>query len=183
MGHDKLALRLGGETLLERTVRVVSEVTDEVLVTGLPDGHSAPPGSRRIVDAAENTGPLAGLVAGLRAMHGDRAALVACDLPYLEPRVLRLLLETVGASDAAVPIVDGRAQPACAAYGRGALPLAERRLRSAQRSLTALLDDLRVHWVHEETLRTLDPTLHSFINVNTPQDWARVQTGRAGQHS
>lgn len=183
MGRDKLALRLGGETLLARTVRILSEVTDEVLIAGLPDRHSAPPGSRRIVDAAENAGPLAGLVAGLRAMRGDRAALVACDLPYLEPGVLRLLLETLGASDAAVPVVDGHPQPVSAAYGRGALPPAEGRLRSGQLCLTALLDDLRVHWVDEAILRAADPTLHSFINVNTPQDWARVQTWSAGKNA
>jgi molybdopterin-guanine dinucleotide biosynthesis protein A len=178
-GRDKLQLVLDGETLLERTTRVVSEVAEEVFVTGLPTGHAAPPGSIALGDARGGTGPAAGLVAGLQAIHAARAVVVACDLPYLKPDLLRFLLGVLGPADAAVPVVDGHRQVACAAYSATALPAAERLLAAARRPLRALLDDLHVRWVSEEELQEAGLDTAAFTNINTPDDWERVALNHA----
>ena len=36
-------------------------------------------------------------------------------------------------------------------------------------------DLVRVRVVEVEELRRFDPDLHSFVNVNTPEDYARLQ--------
>lgn len=174
MGTNKLDLLLEGETLLERTVRIVSLVTDEVYVTGLARGHPVPRGTIALSDAEDDAGPLAGLVAGLRATGSSTALLVACDLPYLEPTVLCYLLSALGSWHAAVPVVDAHPQPACAAYSREVLPAAERLLIRSRWSLGALLDTLRVRWVPQEELEGAGVDAAVFTNVNTPEDWARV---------
>jgi molybdopterin-guanine dinucleotide biosynthesis protein A len=174
MGSDKFDLCLRGETLLERTARVLAEVADEVLVVGLPAGRAVPAGARAVADAVEDGGPLAGLVAGLRTMRQPRAAVAACDLPFLRSSVLAYLLDALGDSDAAVPVVAGFPQPACAAYAKSALSAAESLLHRDRRSMTRLLDELTVEYVGEEALRQIDPALRSFRDVDTPEEWAAI---------
>jgi molybdopterin-guanine dinucleotide biosynthesis protein A len=43
------------------------------------------------------------------------------------------------------------------------------------------LDEVRVRVVEVEEIRRFDPELRSFVNVNTPQDYARVQTAISGR--
>ena len=174
MGTDKLDLRLDGETLLERTVRVVHAAADEVLITGLSAGHAAPAGAVTLRDATEGSGPLAGLVAGLRAMSHNHAVVVACDLPHLDPGILTYLLHTLGTCDAAVPVIAGQPQPVCAAYARSALPAAERLLGSGRPALFSLLSEVNVRWVGEEEIRRIDPNLSTLTDVDTPAEWARI---------
>ncbi|MDH3214116.1 MAG: NTP transferase domain-containing protein, partial [Myxococcales bacterium] len=67
MARDKASLPFGEETLLERVVRIVSQVVDEVWVVAREGQEVA--GAYRIArDPEEGLGPLAGLCAGLEAM-------------------------------------------------------------------------------------------------------------------
>ena len=95
MGRDKAALPFGDETMLERMVRIVASVTDEVVIVAR-EGQRVPgdfAGTRcrpKIVrDPAEGLGPLAGIAEGLAAVSSERAFLCSCDLPLLEPAVIR----------------------------------------------------------------------------------------------
>jgi molybdopterin-guanine dinucleotide biosynthesis protein A len=45
----------------------------------------------------------------------------------------------------------------------------------------ALLEDVPVLYVEENTLRQYDPELASFLNVNTPEDLRRLRVGWGGK--
>ena len=128
MGKDKHSLDFGGETLLDRTVRVLRSVVDEVVVVAR-EGTDVPATVR---DPAEGLGPLAGLAAGLEAMKAGRAFLAACDAPFLLPEYVRLLFDLAEGHDAAVPLVNGYHMTTAAVYGKGVLPVARRPRSSAQ---------------------------------------------------
>jgi len=133
MGTDKARLVVGGETLAARGARVLSEVCDPVIevgpgVSGLPAVEEEPRGA----------GPLVALLAGVGALGNPRAVvLLACDLPFVEPAVLRLLVEWPGWGTV-VPVVDGRFQYACARYGTTAVEEATAALRTGVSSLRAV---------------------------------------------
>jgi molybdopterin-guanine dinucleotide biosynthesis protein A len=174
MGTDKALLSLDGETLLARTVRAVSEVSAEVLLIGrvASDGASS---ARYLADDFPNLGPLGGLLTGLRRARYPYAAVVACDLPFLNADVLRLLLEVAEGYDAVVPRLDGRAHPTLAVYGRSSIGAIERQVARGDLSLRDLLAELRVRWLDEAEIRRVDPVFRSFRNVNTPRDWQEAQ--------
>ncbi len=173
MGRDKAALPFGDRTLLDRVVERVKTCCHPVfVVTSAADRYPALT-VPVVVDRWPGSGPLAGLEAGLRACPTAYAAVVACDLPFLEPRLLLGLREQAEGADAAVPLTD-RAHPLCAVYGREAARVAERLLRAGGGSLRDLLVHLRVRYVPEEVLRRWDPGLKSLVNVNTPEDYARA---------
>lgn len=173
MGRDKAALPFGDGTLLNRVVERVKTCCHPVFVV-TSAAHRYPALTVPVVvDRWPGLGPLAGVEAGLRACPAPYAAVVACDLPFLEPELLLGLRGQAEGADAAVPLTD-RAHPLCAVYRREAAGVAERLLRAGGGSLQHLLVQLRVRYVPEELLRRWDPELKSLVNVNTPEDYARA---------
>ena len=106
MGRDKASLPFGPETLLERVIRLVRSVVDEVVLAAGAD-QILPPGLPVVRDAGEGRGPLPALLSASAAVHGDHVFLVACDTPLLQPPLVRLLLDQARGWDACVPLIDG----------------------------------------------------------------------------
>ena len=167
MGTDKARITLKGETLAARAARVLSAACDPVIevgpsVSGLPAIQEDPPGA----------GPLVALLAGVGALGNPRAVvLLACDLPFVEAPLLRLLVEWPG-TGTVIPEVGGRFQYACARYGPAALDEALVVLRAGGSSLRAIGDSnceyLGVsQWGDVATER-------SFADVDSPEDLERL---------
>ena len=178
MGRDKAALPFGTESLLARTVRLVREVADNVVVCGR--GQVAAGGARALEDAHPGAGPLVALLDAAERLDAGLLIVVACDMPLLRPAVLRRLLDGVGNGDACVPKLGGIAVPTCAVYRRSAVVAAGLQLRAeGASSLRALLGRLDVRFVDEASLREVDPLLLSFTPCNTPEQYRRA-LGAAG---
>lgn len=117
MGADKALLQIEGETMLARTVRLVSGVVSEVVIVGrtaLPPELAATPAIR---DAHGDAGPLGGIATGLAHVRSEPALVVACDLPFLQTDLLELLLTLAPGYDAVVPRLSERERTDRAAEG------------------------------------------------------------------
>ncbi|GIW09650.1 MAG: putative molybdenum cofactor guanylyltransferase [Dehalococcoidia bacterium] len=169
MGRPKALLPFATGTLLEWVVRRVRLVCAEVVVVAREGVVS--PGLTVVTDRFADAGPLAGLHAGLLAVHGEDCLVVACDLPFVQPPLLQLLREQLAGWDAVVPLVAGHPEPLCAAYRRAVALPAEALLREGGGSLRELLARLQVCFLGEDVLRAADPELVSFFNLNTPADY------------
>ncbi len=140
-------------------------------------------------------GPVGALRRGLARARGDVAFACSCDLPLLraevavalcamlDGRAAILVREATIAEldprsqpyDAAIPSIEGFPQPLCAAYRREAAVAALLAMEVAgERRLTALAHRLNTRPIDDTALRTIDPDLRSFLNVNTAEDYARA---------
>jgi molybdopterin-guanine dinucleotide biosynthesis protein A len=187
MGLPKARLAWGDLTLLARTVEVVAQAAGRpVIVVRAPEQKlpELPPWAEVVEDARPGRGPLEGLAAGLRALAGraEVAFVSATDVPFLSADFVGAVIDALGAEDdAAVPLVQGASYPLSAAYRIGTVTAVERQLARDELRLRSLLDDLRVRWLDEPTLRAVDPDLDSLVNVNAPEDWEQAQSRmRAG---
>lgn len=178
-GADKLAAIVDGSPLLERAIGALAVVCERVLVVVPPDGRSdLPAGAVAIADPEPFGGPLVGLLAGLEA--ADRAAaaiVVAGDMPWLEPAVLRLLAEELLAAPdleaAALEAADGsgRAERLPLALRVGpATAVARRRVAAGDRRLALLAEGLAVRVVPATRWRALDPAGRTPADVDRPED-------------
>ena len=169
MGQCKALLKVEGETLLRRTVRVLTgfeelwlSTNDPALAKGLP--------VRLVADNYPGCGPLAGLEAALSATEQEALVCVSCDLPYLTESVPRLLLEMLGEADAAVCMDSaGRVHPLCGIYRRSTLPVIRRLLESGERRMMTFLRQIDCVYVRTEGLLPDEV----FCNWNTPEDVKR----------
>lgn len=192
MGRDKALLPVppDGRPLLAHVVARLAplEPAALVVVTNNPElpALAALPGAPQfVVDAYPDTGTLGGIATGLRHTP-EWALVVACDLPLVSAALCRFLWaiaqeEGNGASDrtdrwdAIVPVVGGYEEPLHALYHARCLPAIEARLAQGQRRVISFLADVRTRYVGEDELRRVDPDLHSFVNANTPEEWATAR--------
>ncbi|MCY3655920.1 MAG: molybdenum cofactor guanylyltransferase [Chloroflexi bacterium] len=180
MGVDKCMLDLGGRTLLQRAVDALDAVADEVVtVTGpgrTPPPVQSPGSLYHAVDSIADGGPLVGILAGLEATSAPAAVAVACDLPFVRPELLRLLLDRVGdGARFVVPVYEGQPQLLCSAWRGDAAPLLRARVEAGDRAVHSMLDALDAELVPPEVWREADPDGRSFVNVNTPEDLAEAR--------
>ncbi len=177
MGTDKALLPFGVESMLERTVRIVSKsvnVQNIVLVSAADQQLPQLPAGLQIVqDQHPFQGPLAALVAGLDLHEGRTAAVFAtgCDTPLLEPALIDKLFDSLGDFVAVVPADEQRKYPLTAVYSTEILKVAKEQLVNGTRSLHGLLDQVRTHCIDRESLREFDPKLLSFLNLNTREEY------------
>jgi molybdopterin-guanine dinucleotide biosynthesis protein A len=185
LGQDKALLDLGQGPLLVHTVTLASQLCpDVVVVTDLP-GRYRHLGLdvRWACDRIAGAGPLAGLEAGLQTIQHDFALLLACDYPFLDPRLLGYMLARPRDYEALVPIWEGRWHPLQAVYARSCLPVVQEALSKGERSMEALLSRLQLRAVTAQEIRLIDPQGLSLFNLNTPQDlaWARSLLAQRAQ--
>jgi len=182
----KAAVDVGGQPLLHRVVEAVSEVVSRLVIVKaagqqLPALRAASAVAIDvIVDSQTNGGPLAAAVDGLqfvaKASRPPRCCLLAaCDLPRLSPAVVRHLLAACEQTDAwVVPRVDGHLQPLLSAVPLAVLPLIEQYRGSGRRDLRGLIDAVPSHVVKEDEFRRFDPSLASFLDIDTAKDLATI---------
>jgi molybdopterin-guanine dinucleotide biosynthesis protein A len=177
MGEDKAAMMFEGAPLLTRVARRLSRAVDELLVIGPQSLASLAPHVRVVEDALPALGPLGGLYTALTATTGACVFLVACDMPFIRPGLVRAMLafaETRCDADVVALEANGRIQPLHAVYSRECLPAVERALNARDHSLHALLAQLAVVTIDTDTVRREDPDELTAFNVNTPEDWRQA---------
>lgn len=188
MGSDKATLPFGPELMLQRIVRLISEVVEPAsIVVVAASGQTLPDLPDRVIvtrDEHPERGPLEGLAAGLRAVSASVDAVYAssCDVPLLVPGFVNRMFQLVGDFDIAVPR-DGRFHHPLAAVYRPRVLAAIQRLLDANRLRPLFLfEEVKTTEVAVENLRTVDPLLSTLMNVNHPDDYqaALVAAGLAG---
>ncbi len=177
MGTPKANLAFGRESLLERMVRILSErVAPVVVVTSKDQSLPALQSEVLVVpDRLSDLGPLAGLATGLAALGSlaDAAFATSCDAPFLQPKLIERMIDTLGSSDLAIPVDGQYHHPLAAVYRVGIADDISSMLDNGVRRPTALLNHLGISatTIDVEKLRDVDPGLESFRNLNTPEDY------------
>jgi molybdopterin-guanine dinucleotide biosynthesis protein A len=153
-------------------------VVDELVVNCRTDQREAvaaalsglPLPVRWALDDEPDLGPLAGIRNACRAATDPYAAVVACDMPFVDPSFLAALRETAAEPgvEAAVPRLDDRwYQTTQAVYATDpAADACDRALDRGDRKVLAMVDQLNEAVVGDDAIRSLT-TERTFTNVNT----------------
>ena len=167
-GSDKAAAEVGGVSLLERAVRLLESVLDDVRVSVRPDQASDALRSRYrcLLDRHPGQGPAAGLEAAHAAAPGRAWLALACDHPSLSGADIKRLVAERDPNAAATACCDpatGVVQPLCAIYEPATLAgLAEETAGGTGPSPRAYLES-----------RPLKLIPMNITNINSPDDLRR----------
>ena len=163
-----LLLAPSGETVIARTAGLLAAAGLHVVLVGdrieyATLGHPCLPDDPRAL------GPLSGLLAAL-AHAGERpVTVVACDMPFVDARLIEMLVTRSSTSPIVAARREDRLEPLFARYDPGrVLPVAVDHARAGDHSLQRLLRAAGVEWidVDGEEARRLD-------DWDTPEDVAR----------
>ena len=176
MGTNKALLNIdASETLIRRVVNNLLPLSDDLIVVSNTPEAYANLGVRQTADRYANSGPLAGLQAGLQAAAHEWALVVACDMPLVNHRLVRYMIVLSPGYDAVVPRLGQDPEPLHALYSKACLPAIEAQLAAQRRRVIAFYPAVRVRYVEAREVAVFDPAGRSFFNANTPEDWQRLQ--------
>jgi molybdopterin-guanine dinucleotide biosynthesis protein A len=172
MGVGKALLQFEGETLAERALRKLREVSPEVAIAGGSPALSR--FGRVIVDETPGCGPLGGIVSALAQSALEWNLFIPVDTPFLPVAALRMLLFGAGGGALGyLAMVGGEVQPLCAVISRQALPILRVELLAGR---------LGVRKAIESNCKVAHVVFHDkdwFRNLNTPEEFESA-AGRAG---
>ena len=177
MGSNKALLPHKGGRFIESIYRELSEIFAEViLVTNTPEQYAFLP-CRKVPDLFVGMGALAGIHAGLAQSSNPAAFTVGCDMPHLDPWLIRHIANRGLGCDLVLPRSEFGYEPLHALYREGCLPVMEQCLKNGQRRIVSILPHLRVREIAAAEIARFDPDFDSFSNINTPQEYYDLRSG------
>ena len=183
MGEDKALKPFLGRPLIQRVVDRLAPIADEILVTtNRPDDYAFL-GHRLIADLIAGRGALGGLYTALASAHGDRVAVVACDMPFASPSLIqsaaRLLVEEE--ADVVIAKTDEGYEPFHAVYRRATcVPAIQSAIEADKWKVIAWFPSVKVRELSPKDVKQFDPSGLAFSNVNSPEEFAEAERRASG---
>lgn len=177
MGSDKALLKVGGVTLIERSVTLLTEMFPSVVISSDRGAEFEFLGIPVLPDIRKDCGPLGGIHAVLTQTHADSLFVLACDMPFVSSDLIHYIIDMHADRDATIPSLGGGVHPLCGVYSRTGLPMIEKFLDVGEYKLRHVLEKLN------SAIIPLSRNLpfyssHLFDNINCPDDLLRAQRAR-----
>jgi molybdopterin-guanine dinucleotide biosynthesis protein A len=179
-GSHKALATIAGRPIIERARTALMTVTpDLILIANEPELYE-PVGLPIRPDAVPGLGALGGIHSALlwaRDEGRPGVLAVACDMPFLEPRLLARLVHDAATAEIVVPESGGRRgiEPLCAYYSVGCIPAIEAAIGRGDHRVIAFYDELRVSRVPLAEVHAVGDPAVLFLNVNTPEARVRAE--------
>lgn len=175
-GRNKALEKIDGVSLIERVVRVMGSVFEHlIIITNTPDEYAflnIPMHG----DVIRDLGPIGGIYTGLSVIHNTSGFFVACDMPLLNQDLIRHMTNKRAGFDVVVPRINGMIETLHAIYGKGCIPAIKKLIGSREYQMIRIFKQLSVCYVEEDEIRSFDPGLESFVNINRPQELRRLNS-------
>ena len=178
MGQDKALMPFLGRTLLERVMKRVSSLGDDLFITTNHPRKYQAYGVPLFRDVISGKGALGGLLTALSSAQNPILVVVACDMPFVNRDLLALALDRLQSSrvDVVIPHSKKGYEPFHAVYRlETCLPAVKTALDSGERRLISWFPAVNVSPINEDVLLEYDPRQVAFWNVNTTEDFQNAE--------
>ena len=176
MGRDKALAPFLGEPLIQRVCERMAGLGDELIVTSNHPQELAFLNLPCFPDLVTDRGALGGLYTALVQARYPLVAVLACDLPFANPALIRFAWERTGAVDVVIPDSGSGLEPLHAVYRRETcLPAIREALDTGKWRVDAWFAKVQVRILERPEYAHLDPAKWTFINVNTPEELASAE--------
>ncbi len=182
---EKAVVDIAGKPLVRRVADRLTAVVDRLVVNCRADQRDAIEGALSgldptfAIDSEPDRGPVAGIETGLGQVDTEYAAVVAVDMPFLDPSIVSYLFERVEGYDAAVPRPSEWFEPLHSVYKTDPmLDACARALKNPNPRIIEPLSSLQYTVIDRAELLE-HGSLDSFEGVDTPEDvqWAIDRLG------
>ena len=178
MGQDKGLVPFQGQPLIMRVLNRVAAIADELVITSNQPEQYRFLGLTPVTDRQPGRGALGGLYTALDASHHPAVAVVACDMPFVNPLLLAFQLQLLNetGADLVIPRTPNGLEPFHAVYRRETcLPHVRAALQFDQRRVDAWFPLVKVHELTPEAIQPYDPLGLAFLNINTPAELQQAE--------
>ena len=171
MGRDKAFMKIGRTNLIKRELEILRKIFKEILiVANKPKKYRFSRNVKVMKDIIPNLGPLGGLYSGLKASDTKYNFVAGCDMPFLNPDLIRYMMKSKKNYDVVVPKANGRMHPLFGIYSKKCIPAIEENLKEGRRNVSSIFPKMRTKVVSGKDIVPLDNKMYSLMNINTPDD-------------
>ena len=164
MGVDKGLMLLNEKPMVQHVIDVGKLIADELIIVANSEEYQQL-GYKVVADEIENSGPLAGICAGLKKASHHYNFVLSCDVPFITKEMLSLLMQEVASFDAAIFEKRENLHPLIGIYSKNCLPKFESALKANELKLKTV--------IHHVAFKKIDGTLFQdklFNNINSKLD-------------
>ncbi len=175
MGRDKALMEFDGERLIDRAIRTLAPLFDEIIVAAdTAERFSGLEGARVVEDLYPQRGSVGGLYTGLQEAEESPVFACGCDMPFMSRRAVAGLVRFAESTkaDAVLPLYDGVLEPLHAVYSPSCAGEFKRFIESGGFKIIDVFPELEVARVDPVVFAPSLSPEHIFFNVNTPGDLA-----------
>ena len=178
MGEDKALKTFLGRPLIQRVAERLSTIADELIVTtNRPDDYAFL-NLPLFPDLKPGRGALGGLYTAIASAKHPIVGVVACDMPFASPSLLRAASRLLAQEEVDVVIAKSGEgyEPLHAIYRRETcLPAIEAAISADQWRVIAWFPQVKVRILTTDEIKQYDPSGLAFWNVNTPEEFAEAE--------
>ncbi len=184
---NKAFLKIGSETIIENIIKKFKLLFNEILiVTNAIEpfkylNYQLSNYSIRIVkDIIPDKGSLGGIYSGLVNSKSEYNFIVACDMPFINIKLVNYLLEHVDGYDIVIPRLNDRSLPnngfetLHAVYCKSCIGHIEKQIRDGNLKIIDFFSEVKVKEITEDIIKQFDLQLLSFFNINTEDDYQKA---------
>ncbi len=179
MGTNKAFVVIDGERLIDRILKIFRDLFKDVIVVTNSPLDYLDLDVTLVTDIYSGKKALGGIYTGLFYATCPHAFVAACDMPYLNPRFIAWMMEQAPAYDLVVPESPDGFEPLHAIYAKSCLPHMQRRIIQDKLKVTGFYKGLKCLTISDAILKTFDPDMRMFVNVNTREDLERLTAREA----
>ena len=178
LNKSKDQMKFAGRLLIDWVISNLTSLDnlteEDIIIVGPKEKY---PHFKQVVqDIFPQKGPLGGIFSGLKASNSQYNLVVACDMPFLEVKLLQYMREEIDSNDIIIPRYNrGYIEPLCAIYSKKCLEVMEKNIQSGILSVRKIFPHLRIKFIEEEEIKKFDPKFYSFFNVNFKSDFKKAE--------
>lgn len=199
-GRNKAFLKFGEKTFIEHQVEALRSVFDEVIIsTNSPEEYSHL-NLPIVTDLIPYRGPLGGIYSGLTRASSFFSFVIACDMPFVNIELIKLLKELTLLNPPIPPLLKGGAggilqsaldydvvvprskkglEPLHAFYSKNCIEPMRRQIDSGGLKLTDFLSSVKVRVVTTEEMCNIKGVENALRNLNTDADYSTALKAQA----
>ena len=165
MGENKAFLPLGNSTFIQTLIAMLEPLVDRVLISGAHNvyKHLNIP---VIEDEHKDSGPLAGLYAGLKWTDTDWNFVISTDTPFVNKHIFELLKTQIKDKQVVIAQVDKKVMPLIGLYHKSCVNEIKTALENKQFKVMQILKQLKT-----EITMIPEPNSTLLANINTPEEY------------
>ncbi len=176
MGRPKAFLPFEGTTMVNHVLNQVRDLFAEIFIVANEPDNYEDLGVDVVKDILPYRGPLGGILSGLLVAKHEYAFVIACDMPFVDKRLIREMTAARHGKDVVVLTHDMGVEPLLALYSKNCIKPLEESLFAGNLSLQDFLSGLKAEsFDYDENSHGAE--LPAFFNINTPQDYSRAIMG------
>ncbi len=171
--RNKALLKIGNVSIIEHIIGALSKVTESIILITNSSEEFAHLGLPMFGDIIPGSGSLGGIYTGLKVSETHHNLVIACDMPFIQPRLLTFLIDNSRGYDVTIPVTPDGFHPTCAVYSKDCIEFIETQIGTHNLKIISFFSYVKVNRVDFSTLYPYyDPNV--FLNINTNEDYLKA---------